>query len=263
MCLLLFSFSTTPGFRLILAANRDEFLHRPTTGLNYIDVNKPILAGRDLKEGGTWFGINTNGRIAAVTNYRDPSLNREGCRSRGEIPTQYLNTDISTKLFLERLNRKAGEYNGFNVVAGNSGHLYHYSNITGTITSLKAGIYGLSNHLLDTPWPKVTRGKNSLRNLLGQGPVIDNNQLFAMLADTVQPPVHTLPQTGVGPEWEQLLSSMFITSPSYGTRSSAAIIIDNDGCVSFSEKTYSHHENGYTAERILKFTIQLQSGRNS
>ena len=168
MCLILFSFNTQPGFRLILAANRDEFYTRPTRPLSaWTDVPE-VYGGRDLKEGGTWLGISRRGRLAALTNYRDPAHQFPQAPSRGLLINRFLTGDIPPADYLEQLQKTAHRYNGFNLLVGDQTGLWYYSNRSNGIVELQPGFYGLSNHLIDTEWPKVSQGKKRLKDLLNR-----------------------------------------------------------------------------------------------
>ncbi len=240
MCTILFSYKQTPGYRLIMGANRDEFLERPTEPLDYFNDEKTILAGRDLRGGGTWFGLHANGKVAGITNYRDPALNDRNALSRGKIIQDYLEGGTTPWEFLQILAKDASRYNGFNVILGDWSSLFFYSNAAGKVECLAPGIYGLSNHLLDTPWPKVKRGKKKLEQALGQPTEEIQAAVFSLLQDKLTPPDSSLPKTGVGLEWERILSSIFITSPSYGTRSSTFLSISEGKEVTLVEKSFEH-----------------------
>ena len=239
MCLLFFSYRMTPGYRLVLAANRDEFLARPTAPLDYLNAEKTLLAGRDLQGGGTWLGITADLRFAAITNYRNPAANRLGAPSRGGILLNYLTGTMAAAEYLRALQPEGAKFNGFNLILGDARELYYYSNITQAIRRLSPGFYGLSNHLLDTPWPKVVRGKELLFPHMVATDHIQTQVLLQVLTDSRRPPDEELPSTGVGPEWERLLSTIFIDGPGYGTRSSAIITVSEAGKIEFTEKTWS------------------------
>ena len=237
MCLLFFSYRTTPGYRLVVAANRDEFFARPTAPLDFLDKEKTILAGRDLQGGGTWLGITAQLKFAAITNYREAATARPDAPSRGEILTNYLSDDVDAGEYLCLLAEDAGRYNGFNLILGDKDNLYYYSNRSTGQQQLEPGFYGLSNNLLDVPWPKVVRGKKLLRPYMTLNKRIDPLLIFNQLEDNNRPSDDTLPETGVGLEWEQLLSTIHIEGDIYGTRSSAVITVTNDGTIDFVEKT--------------------------
>jgi uncharacterized protein with NRDE domain len=237
MCLLFFSYRATPGYRLVVAANRDEFLSRPTAPLEFLDKEKTILAGRDLQGGGTWLGITAQLKFAAITNYREPAANRADAPSRGEILMGYLTGELDAGHYIHSLAESGDRYNGFNLILGDSEDLYYYSNRSVGPQLLAPGFYGLSNHLLDVPWPKVIRGKELLRHHMVETNRIDPLQLLGSLKDSQRPPDDQLPDTKVGLDWERLLSSIFIDGIDYGTRSSAVITVTDEGGIEFVEKT--------------------------
>lgn len=237
MCLLFLSLGITPGYRLVLAANRDEFYARPTTPLAMLDTKHQILGGRDLQGGGTWLGVSASGRLAALTNYRDPAAQRSGAPSRGSIVLDFLSGTMSGDAYLQELESGAKLYNGFNLIAGDEQGLYYFCSRVLGYRRLTPGFYGLSNHLLDTPWPKVRRGKELLRPHLVER--FDVAGVFAALGDCLPAPDRELPETGVGLEWERLLSPIFISGKTYGTRSSAVLSIDDYGIIDFWEKTHA------------------------
>jgi uncharacterized protein with NRDE domain len=255
MCLLFFSYKTTPGYKLVLAANRDEFLVRPTEPLAFLDSRKTILAGRDVQGGGTWLGITSGLKLGALTNYRAVADNRLGAPSRGEILMDYFNGKNRAQDCIQSLAVKGARYNGFNVIMGDDEGLYYYSNRGPEPRALEPGFYGLCNHLLDTPWPKVRRGKELLRSAMVASGRIDHHQIFSLLEDSWCPPQEQLPDTGVGQEWEQLLSSMFIDGETYGTRSSAVITIDAEDRVEFTEKSYYRSPS---KDRPYAFVVTFQ-----
>jgi len=230
-------------YPLILLANRDEFYARPTRPAGFWNDAPAVLAGRDLKRGGTWLGITRSGRWAALTNFREPSR-AVFERSRGDIVRDYLTGDRSARDFAAALEQCAGEYDGFNLLLGDQQATLWLSNRGGETRELVAGVYGLSNHLLETPWPKVSTGKRSLASQLQGEPVTD--RLFEPLVDqTVYE--DELPDTGVDPETEKLLSSAFITSPDYGTRSSTLVTVDREARVYFEERTYGNPRENPTS----------------
>ncbi|GBC64018.1 hypothetical protein DENIS_5018 [Desulfonema ishimotonii] len=237
MCLILFSYKTHSRYRLILAANRDEFHNRPTAPLSFWKDAPALLAGRDLQGGGTWMGVTRSGRFAALTNYRDPASQREDAPSRGALVSDFLTGNMRPDEYLEAVCRVGQQYNGFNLLVGDMGNLCYYSNRLKEIRWITPGTYGLSNRFLNTPWPKVRRGRDKLRRLLADGN-IRTGALMEILADRSHPPEDQLPDTGIGPEWERLLSPVFITSPVYGTRASSVLLMSEDGHCRFTERTF-------------------------
>ena len=243
MCLILLSYKTHPQYPLIIAANRDEFYDRPTAPAAFWKDAPSLLAGKDLRGGGTWLGVTRNGRVAALANYREPQTFKADAPSRGLLVRDFLLGDLSGAEYLEKLKKTADHYNGYIMIFGDVSQLYYFSN-RGTITPLLApGIHGQSNHLLDTPWPKVLRGKESLERLLSNQASPSAEDLFALLADRTVPEDKLLPDTGIGLENERLLASLFVAAPAYGTRSSTVILISRDGEVTMCERTYNGNHN--------------------
>ena len=259
MCLILIAYQVHPRYPLVLAANRDEFYPRPTAGAAFWPDAPHILAGRDLVHQGTWLGMTRGGRFAALTNYRDPHETKRNAPSRGELASGFLRSDTPSGDYLERLRAEAGAYHGYNLLFGELDDLYCYSNKSGEAMKLAPGIHGLSNHLLDTPWPKVVRGKESLAKVV-RSTGISREDLFAVLADRTQAVDELLPDTGVGLVWERMLSSIFITSESYGTRSSTVLLIDVNRKVSFVERSFNC---GGGREVEVNFEIELLPSLNS
>ena len=239
MCLLLIALEQHPRYKLVLAANRDEYYDRPTAPAQFWEDNPNLLAGRDLKAGGTWLGITKTGRLAAITNYRDPVHTREHAPSRGNLVLHFLETNHSPRQYLENIRREGNQYNGFNLVLGTIDELFWYSNKGAEILQLSKGIYGLSNHLLDTPWPKVEKAKKGMSGVIASNEELQPETLFEILGDQTQSADDVLPDTGVGIEWERILGPMFISSPVYGTRSSTIILVDRRDRVLFTERTYN------------------------
>jgi uncharacterized protein with NRDE domain len=239
MCLILLAYDAHPLYRLILAANRDEFFSRPAAPAFFWEDAPQLLAGRDLKEGGTWLGLTRSGRIAAITNYRDPRSERKDAPSRGGLVSGFLRGAMAVEDYLAFLRREGVAYNGFNLIFGDMKRLCWFSNRGGDPQFLQPGIHGISNHLLDTPWPKVSHGKEAVERLVVMGKSIEPEALFAILADRTVAPDPLLPETGVGIELERLLSPLFISAPTYGTRSSTVLLIDREGEVTFIERSFN------------------------
>jgi uncharacterized protein with NRDE domain len=256
MCLLLVALDAHPFFKLVLAANRDEFYDRPTAPPSFWQDAPDLLAGRDLAGGGTWLGITRHGRIAATTNYRDPSSFKKAALSRGKLVTDFLLGKSSPPDYLESIRREAGRYNGFNLLVGERDHLHWTSNRSDRIVSLSTGIHGVSNRLLNTPWPKVVRGKELLASVLRDHARVSPESLFALLRDRHQPPDEALPSTGVRPEWERVLAPIFIKSPDYGTRSSTVLLIDKNDHLTFMDRTFNGRPEPVSTAR---FEFDLES----
>jgi uncharacterized protein with NRDE domain len=238
MCLILFAHKVHPDYPLVLAANRDEAYGRATAPAAFWDDHPQIYGGRDLAQGGTWLGITRGGRIAAVTNFRDAYAARDTTRSRGELVSSFLRGGQPAADYVNRVEREAHGYNGFNLIAGDLDELHYLSNRGGRASAIAPGIHGLSNHLLNTPWPKVERGKEILADLLQQEVQDLIDGLFAVLMDRAIAPDAALPDTGVGLPRERVLSPAFIISPTYGTRSSTVLLVDQHGQVIFIERSF-------------------------
>ncbi|HPC73890.1 MAG TPA: NRDE family protein [Syntrophales bacterium] len=254
MCLIFVAYKYRPSCELVVAANRDEFYDRPSAAAEFWKEAPFVLGGKDLMAGGTWLGITKKGRFAAITNYRDPASHREGAPSRGHLVSNFLTGDDDPGGYLRRVAPGAAAYNGFSLFVGDRSSLYYFSNRGGSPKELTPGLYGLSNHLLDTPWPKVERGKKALDGLLvGKSP-LRKEALFEILADRSRPPDESLPSTGMSLEWERILSPPFIASPVYGTRSSTVILVDRRGQVTFDEKVFNSNPNARET-RHFEFTL--------
>lgn len=248
MCIIFIAYRCHPEYDLIVAANRDEFYKRPTAPAHFWDDEPSILAGRDLEQMGTWMGVTRNGRFAALTNYRNPSdFKNTDKKSRGHIVRSYLAGDATPMEFLTNLQQERSDYKGFNVFVSDREHLMYYSNMGNMIKKLEPGIYGLSNDQLDTPWPKVEKGKKHLRQFLKSG--LQYEKLFTLLADTDPAPEEKLPQTGIPLGLEKQLSSIFIKTSEYGTRCSTVLTIDSTQNIRFIERSFQSIEesdNGFT-----------------
>lgn len=244
MCLILFSYNTHPLYKLILASNRDEFYNRPTRSLFFWDDSSAILAGQDEKDKGTWLGVSSSGKFSGITNFRSPDTLKVNAPSRGLLVSDYLQGSDSPDAYLERIKQSGSSYNGFNLLAGDLNAMYYYSNRGAGVREVNPGIYGLSNAFLDTPWPKVVKGKRGLAKIISTGKEVTPENLFTLLSDRVYPPEKELPETGVGSEWERILSPMFIESDIYGTRTSTIILIDNHFNITVTEKTFCKTETG-------------------
>lgn len=278
MCLILVAWQSHPDYALVVAGNRDEFYARPAAAAHWWQDAPQVLGGRDLAEvigePGTWMGIagadaqhaghaghgHAGARFAALTNYRAPSEKRTDARSRGELVSQFLRGDQSAEEYLHALAGDHGAYNGFNLLASDLHDLWWYSNRSPSRQPqrLKPGLYGLSNPLLDTPWPKVRSRVGALCEVLAA----DSGQASAsaepylqLLADDRQAPDWELPRTGVAPEWEKLLSSSFIRSPNYGTRASTLLRVRHDGRFDFSERSFD--ANGPAGEVMYRGRLNV------
>ena len=220
MCLIVFAWKLIPGVPLIAAANRDEFYNRPAAPAQWWEEAPQVYAGRDLRGSGTWLGITQQGKFAALTNIRAPSERRSDAPSRGALVADYLRGELGAAEYVAMLAERPDDYNGFNLLVGDGTTMLWYSN-RGQADErngkpLTSGVYGLSNGLLDDPWPKVVRTKASFCSLLCQS--APDDAYFEMLSDTTRAPDCRLPSTGIDLELERVLSSVCIETPEYGTR---------------------------------------------
>jgi uncharacterized protein with NRDE domain len=245
MCLLLLSYKTNPNYKLIIAANRDEFYERPTAVLHNWENHPELFAGKDLQGNGTWLGVTKKGKIAAITNYRDMSKIKDNAPTRGKLVIDFLLNEIPPEQYTNLLLGKADIYNGYNLIYGNSDDLYYLSNINKEPVKLSKGIYGLSNHLLDSPWPKVVKSKNIFSELIKEHSP-SKKKMFELLKDDEIYPDESLPETGLGIDLERMVSPIFTVTEKYGTRSSSVIFIDVNNNVEFTEKSYDNKNKEWT-----------------
>ena len=237
MCLLALAIDCHPEFELVIAENRDEFFNRPTAAADFWPESPHVLAGRDLERGGSWFGVTKTGRWAVVTNYRDFHHRRYSRLSRGGLVSRFLQDGESSAEFKAFLEKDDGHYAGLNFVGGDRDEVFYFSNTGGGTRPLERGIYGLSNHWLDTPWPKVEGLKKEFGRWVQSGST-DLEKLFAMLADRQLAADERLPDTGIGLEWERALSARFIRGEEYGTRASTIFLVDRHRQATFIEKSF-------------------------
>ncbi len=247
MCLAALAIDAHPRFPLVIAANRDEFFDRPATAMAWWPDRPDLLAGRDLEAGGTWLGLTRAGRLALLTNVREPGRQSANAPSRGELVVDWLRSDLHATEFAATL--KPG-YNGFNLIAADvpQGHWHWISNRAAAPAALRAGIHGLSNAALDTPWPKTVGLKAALADALANAPTVEGlvERLFATLADAAPAPDADLPDTGVGLERERMLSPRFVRMPPasggagpaiYGTRCATVLVREAGGATWIAERS--------------------------
>lgn len=237
MCLILIAHQFSGRTPLLVLANRDEFYDRPTAAAAPWDECGELIAGRDLASGGSWFGAR-GVRWASVTNYREGVKNRHSHRSRGWLVRDYLLSDDPPQAFLRKIAEHVNEYAGFNLLLGDGQELWYSSNRGPAAQRLEPGIYGLSNHLLDTPWPKVKRGKDALLELMSKAQV-DLDQAFAILADRSPAADAELPDTGIPLQWERALSAAFISTKDYGTRCTTLLMRSAGSSHLFAERRFT------------------------
>jgi uncharacterized protein with NRDE domain len=257
MCLAVVALAAHPRYKLVVAANRDEFHARPALPAHWGD-DPPfagILAGRDLSAGGAWLGVRRDARWALLTNVREGGQFDPAAPSRGGLVPDVLNNPRPMHDRLAAVVADGRNYNGFNLLAGDDGHASWVSNRADAPLTLANGIHGLSNALLDTPWPKLARTKGALAAWAARGEA-SLSPLFEALADRTPAPEGALPATGVPLEWERLLSSPFIVSERYGTRCSTVLAVEHAGRARFVERTFDALGNA-TGEAAFEFEVEV------
>jgi uncharacterized protein with NRDE domain len=239
MCLILFGVQPTKKLQLVVAANRDEFYDRPASRAGFWDDHPQVLAGRDLQAGGTWLGVNKTGRFAAVTNFRETPPDPIPPRSRGDLTSGFLTSEIPAEEYLKAISRRGSEYRGFNLIINDGKDTYYYSNRASDIIKLKPGFYGLSNQLLDCDWPKVNKGRDNLSKLIDDE-MPDNelfNASFNLLFDTGD---------------DEAFSNSFIATAEYGTCAATVLTLSASGKINFQEQGFKH--NGQQ-EDLLSYSL--------
>jgi uncharacterized protein with NRDE domain len=254
MCLILFAYRQHADYPLIVIANRDEYYARPTRDAHWWD-DADVFAGRDLEANGTWLGVNRQGRLAAVTNVREPGGMNPGNKSRGDLTRNFLSGTAPPDEYLRQLAPRDQDYHGFNLLLGDLQGLWFYSNRDHGIRSIEAGIYGISNGNFDEPWPKLSSGKTELEAMLSGN--IDESGLMEILTDHQVAQDHELPSTGVARDIERMLSSRFIRSPEYGTRACSVVTIDASNRVRFSEQNYPDAEH---SGKLVQESFEITPG---
>ncbi len=242
MCLIVFAWHVMPGAPLVAAANRDEFYDRPAAPAGVWPDHPQIFGGRDLQGGGSWMGITQQGehgpRFAALTNIRGPQERRTDAPSRGALVADFLAGEMNAEQYIASIAPGADAYNGFNLVLGDREKMFWFSNRGADDPrngkELAPGIYGISNSLLDSPWPKVLRTKAQFASLLCQG--APDDAFFEMLADTTRASDLRLPDTGIERDLERVLSAVCIETEGYGTRTSSVVKLYTDGPAELHER---------------------------
>jgi len=240
MCLIAFHWRPDSSVPLLLAGNRDEYYDRPSAPLARWEGSH-ILAGRDLRAGGTWLGVTPEGRFAVITNHRDPSRTRPDLASRGQLPVRFLAGSLSAAAFLEALRTEADRYNPFNLLLFDGRDLLGYESREDRILGFSPGIHAVSNAAFDLPWPKV----EALKIGLAAGPE-DDESLLALLGDGQPFEDDRLPHTGVPLEWERVLSSAFIRTPTYGTRASTIVRLGSEAISVLEQRFTAEGPEGRT-----------------
>jgi uncharacterized protein with NRDE domain len=252
MCLILLAIAASQEYPLVIAANRDEFYVRETSPARFWPGTE-LLAGQDRLHGGSWFGLTRMGRLAMVTNVRTPRAETSSL-SRGHLVRDYLLSDVAAEVFLDRVVEPTDKYPGFNLILGDIDSLIYASNRSRQREKLAAGIHGLSNASLNTPWPKIAQGRLALQGSLEVPGLELVKTLFDLLQDQRVADDVELPETGVSLEWERTLSARFIQSPNYGTRSSTVLLVDRSRQALFIERSFAQGGECHSEQR---FRLQL------
>jgi uncharacterized protein with NRDE domain len=253
VCLILFALQADARFPLVVAANRDESFDRPTAVAAEWEDVPGLVAGRDLEQGGTWLGVTRTGRFAALTNVRQAGSFRAEARSRGNLVADFLRGTESPAAYTSRVHGNGHAFNGFNLLVGSARAIRYCSNRVETPVAVVPGIHGLSNAHLDTPWPKVVRGRDALQSVLAGPADVLVERLFDLLSDRLAAPDAALPHTGVGLQRERELSPLFISGGHYGTRCSTVVLFDRDGRIHFHEKTW---DAGGIEHETVRFRLE-------
>lgn len=255
MCILFIAVDQHPDFPLLIAANRDEFHKRPTDFAKSWS-GSDLIGGQDQQSSGSWLLVNQMGQLASLTNYRDPTLDAFNKKSRGFLVRDFVLNKPTAAQYLAQLKQTANDFTGYNLLYGDWHDLHIYSNINGQNVNLKQGCFALSNAFVDTPWPKAIQGKEQLCQYLQTTKDIDDEALFAILADQSKAPDQCLPQTGVSLDWERQLSSVFIQGQDYGTRCSTLLMVNKQKQMRLVERSFD--ENATVVNQV-EFAVQLPS----
>ena len=240
MCILFFALKQHPKYPVIICANRDEFHQRPTKAMHFWPTPK-ILAGKDLTAGGSWLGLNPQGRFSALTNFRQPDEFDQNKISRGDLVVQALvQTDQAMN---QLLTQDSDKYNGFNLVYGQLDNLHYFDSVNKQCRQIPAGVHSLCNGALDDIWPKMALGQQQLSAFIHQQSKseqeLNTEELFGLMKNAQQAKTAQLPNTGLPQEWELFLSSIFIVSPKYGTRTTTIIMQNNEGDIFIEDRSYN------------------------
>lgn len=238
MCILFIAVNQHPKFSLIIAANRDEFYQRPTLHSQFWPEYPQLLGGKDQLAGGTWMGVTKQGYISALTNIRAPHLNQENAQSRGQLVLDYLTKPALRDSYVQKLHHARTEFNGYNLLYGKWHDLAVYNNHEDSLQFLDSGFYGLSNANLNSPWPKINHGVQALKEYCENTDVLEPEALLDLMRNEEKAKDHLLPQTGVPENWEKQLSSIFINTEGYGTRTSTIFWIDHQQNAFWYERTF-------------------------
>lgn len=260
MCLILFAYNYHPDYKLILAANRDEFYDRPTRPMQFWPEQCNLLAGKDLEQGGTWLGLTKQGRFSALTNHRDGRQKKKlGERSRGNLPLEFLLSEQRCEDFIRSVSPDV--FDGFNQLIDDGNQLCYLSNRSESLLPVPSGIHGISNAVFDTPWPKLEARKAALKSYIDSAELkgehnreFSTEKLIQLMANAETFPDSQLPDTGIPQDFERMLSASFIRSENYGTRATTALLIKHNGEVEIAEQNYDR--KGATEHNSVRFMLK-------
>lgn len=263
MCLIVLALRSHAQYPFVLAANRDEYFERQSSQAEWWPNAPGILGGRDLEGGGTWMGVTTNGRLSAVTNYRERLARSPTARSRGELVSQFLCSDASCTSYAAHVATRASSYSGYSLltatgIGSSACEIWIGSNRTSASTTrVSRGIFGLSNGAPNAPWFKLVRARHGLEGALHATNLECTSlaqTLLKLLSDPSMADASELPATGLEPELERKLSAIFVRMPDFGTRTSTILIVDYRGAAFFIERTFDLENTSH--ERSFRFQIE-------
>jgi len=239
VCLLVLAWQAHPRYRLVVAANRDEYHARPAAPLARWGPPQDLLAGRDLSAGGTWLGLDRARRFAVITNFRDLQATPPGAPSRGGLIPQFLAGAARAADYAQALAPRAAAYAGFNLLLADEAQLWYVGNrASPAARPLPAGVHGISNEHLDAPWPKLVRVRAGFTAWLAQEEAPEE-ALFELLADRTRVSAPARPEVpGLTAEWQQVLSAPFVLHPQYGTRCSTVLRLEPTGQLRLTERRF-------------------------
>ncbi len=257
MCLILLALQPNPRYRFIVAANRDEYYKRPAKPAKFWVDCPRLLAGRDLTANGTWLGITRNGKFAAVTNYYEIGIANSNLRSRGNLTSNFLTSEQTIKQYSSYVNANKNQYNGYGLLFGSFTCVRYMSNKHEMQTDLTNGIHGLSNHHLNSPWPRVQKGIEWFKREAQQEAAITPEILFNILLDVKGTGKFSECQDSEFASTSNIPDMpMFLRSKDFGTRSATVIIVEQSGAVYFEERTYDDSSESHLSQRQYAFTLK-------
>ncbi len=258
MCVILFALRQNKRYPFIVAANRDEYYNRPTIAADYWPDLPEVIAGRDKQAGGTWLGLGRRGRFAAITNHYEPGRHNPRLQSRGDLVTGFLITDESLDEYSRKLDHSQESYNGYGLIFGSFAHLRYQTNRDSQIVNITEGVHGLSNHFLNTPWPRVEKGKRKLLEITQSEDQLEVEQLFHILLESdASSADHSEKSTSdILHAIDPAQMPIFIRLKDYGTRSSSVVLVDCDGTVTFEERTFDPSSGKILAQRKFEYRVQ-------